>query len=125
MHLDYAGPLYGHMFLILIDAHSKWIEVFRVSASTSKIRIAKLRMLFAQFSLPESIVMDDESCFVSEEFKAFLNANDIKHITSAPYHTASNGLAEQAVQILKSELKKVTEGDFDTRTARVLLPSTT
>ena len=81
LHLDCAG----HMFLIVIDAHSNWIEAFRVSASTSKITIAKLRTLFAQFGLPETIVMDNGSCFVSEEFKAFLNANGVKHITSAPY----------------------------------------
>ena len=30
LHLDHAGPLYGHMFLIVIDTHSKWIEAFRV-----------------------------------------------------------------------------------------------
>ena len=26
LHLDFAGPFMGHMFLILVDAHSKWIE---------------------------------------------------------------------------------------------------
>ena len=114
LHIDYAGPLYGHMFLVVIDAHSKWIEVFRVSSSTSKVTIDKLRILFAQFGLPETIVTDHGSCFVSEEFEAFLNGNGIKHITSAPYHPSSNGLAERAVQILKSGLKKATEGDLDT-----------
>ena len=98
----------------MIDAHSKWIEVFRVSSSTSKVTIDKLRILFAQFGLPETIVTDHGSCFVSEEFEAFLNGNGIQHITSAPYHPSSNGLAERAVQILKSGLKKATEGDLDT-----------
>ena len=27
VHVDFAGPFYGKMCLILIDAHSKWIEV--------------------------------------------------------------------------------------------------
>ena len=26
VHTDYAGPFMGRMFLIIIDAHSKWLE---------------------------------------------------------------------------------------------------
>ena len=94
LHIDYAGPLYGHMFLVVINAHSKWIEDFKVSSSTSKVKIDKLRMLFAQSGLPETIVTDNGSCFVSEEIEAFLKDSGIKHVTSAPYHPSSNGLAE-------------------------------
>ena len=43
------------------------------------------------------------------------------HITSAPYHPSTNGLAERAVQVLKQGLKKVTTGNLKTRLARVLL----
>ena len=35
LHLDYAGPIQGKMFLILIDAHSKWIEAFCTPSSPS------------------------------------------------------------------------------------------
>lgn len=41
-----------------------------------------------------------------------------RHITSAPYHPASNGLAKQAVQIVKKGLKKESKGS---RLANVLL----
>ena len=27
LHIDFAGPFKGHMFLVLVDAHSKWLEV--------------------------------------------------------------------------------------------------
>ena len=49
---------------------------------------------------------DNGTCFVSEEFESILQANGIKHFTSAPYHPASNGLAERVVQIVKNGLKK-------------------
>ena len=69
---------------------------------------------------------------MSEEFSDFLLlANGVKHITSAPYHSATNGLAERAVQIVKKGLKKTTEGTIQTRVARVFCmyritpPSTT
>ena len=30
VHIDYAGPFEGSMFLIVIDAYSKWMEVIPV-----------------------------------------------------------------------------------------------
>jgi len=44
-----------------------------------------------------------------------------KHITSAPYHPATNGLAERAVQIVKKGLKKEAGGSMVTRLAKVLM----
>ena len=121
LHLDFAGPFLGKMYLVLIDSHSKWIEAFPTSSATSSVVMEHLRTTFAQFGIPETVVTDNGPCFVSAEFESFLVANGIKHITSAPYHPASNGLAERAVQILKRGLKKVTEGSLSTRMAKVLL----
>ena len=84
LHLDYAGPFEGHMILILIDAHSKWIEAFRTPNATSSAVIAELRTTFARFGLPETIVTDNGTCFVSEEFKSF---------------SATNGLAERVSRL--------------------------
>ena len=36
LHVDYAGPFQGWMFLVVIDAHSKWPEVQEVSAATTE-----------------------------------------------------------------------------------------
>ena len=120
LHADFAGPFENKMFLILIDAHSKWIEAFQTSNATSRTVIDELRTVFARFGIPEMIVTDNGSCFVSEEFESYLSKNGIKHTTSAPHHPASNGLAERAVQIVKRGLKKDTSGDIKTRLARVL-----
>ena len=43
------------VILILIDAHSKWIEATCTHGSTSAVVIDKLQTLFAQFGLPETI----------------------------------------------------------------------
>ena len=120
VHLDYAGPIEGHYLLILIDAHSKWIEALPTKSTSSHATIELLHSIFAQFGLPETIVSDNSSCFVSEEFQQFLKSNGIKQITSAPYHPSSNGLAERGVQIVKKGLKKTTEGSMKSRIAKVL-----
>ena len=38
LHGDYAGPFIGHMYLIIIDAHSKWLEI---TAATSQATARK------------------------------------------------------------------------------------
>ena len=106
IHVDHAGPFMGKMFLVLIDAHSKWMEVQPVCSATSSNTISALRTIFATFGLPEILVSDNGSVFTSEEFRVFIKRNGIRHLTSAPYHPATNGLAERAVQIFKRALKK-------------------
>ena len=46
--------------------------------------------------------------------------NGIKHITSAPYHLSTHGMAERAVQTVKQELKRLTCGTLETRLSSIL-----
>lgn len=94
-------------------------EAVVTSSTSSSVAIEELRTAFAKFGLAETIVTDNGSGFVSKEFELFLKKNGIKHTTSAPYHPASNGLAERAVQIVKKGLKETT-GTVNTRLAKVL-----
>ena len=120
LHLDFAGPFQGKTILVLIDTHSMWIEAICTPSTSSSAVIDELRTLFAKFGLPETIVTDNGTGFTSQEFKAYLKNNGVKHVTSSPYHPASNGLAERAVQIIKRGLKKVTSGKMSVRIAEVL-----
>ena len=80
LHLDFAGPFLGKTFLILIDAHSKWIEAMCTPTTSSSVVIEELRTIFAKFGLPETIVTDNGTGFVSPEFEAFLKKNGIKYL---------------------------------------------
>ena len=103
-----------------MDAHSKWLEAHVVETPTSAGTIQKLRQMFATHGIPETIVTDNGSVFTSKEFNHFTDMNGIKHLTTAPYHPASNGLAERAVQTLKTGLKKMTAGNIEDKLARFL-----
>ena len=46
--------------------------------------------------------------------------NGIKYITSAPYHTSTNGMAECAVQTVNEGLKRLTYGILETRFSRFI-----
>lgn len=105
IHVDFAGPFLGHMFMVVVDAHSKWPEVFTMTSTLSEKTIEVLRSLFSRYGLPEQIVTDNGPQFTSAEFSDFTKGNGIKHIRSAPYHPASNGQVERFVQTLKRSLK--------------------
>ena len=107
VHIDYAGPYLGKMFLIIVDSYSKWIDVFPTSSATSKSTIEKLRIRFANHGLPQVCVSDNGSNFVSNEFKCFMELNGIRHITSATYHPRTNGCAEHAVRTFKNNMEKL------------------
>ena len=58
VHVDYAGLLLGNFF-VLIDAHSKWIEVKPLELATMKTTVEKLRKLFSTHGIPEKLVSDN------------------------------------------------------------------
>ncbi|XP_033760674.1 uncharacterized protein K02A2.6-like [Pecten maximus] len=105
IHVDFAGPFMNFMFLIVIDAHSKWPEVFIMRSTTTTLIIELLRNLFARHGIPEQLVSDNGPQFISEEFRQFMKQNGIRHSTSSPYHPRTNGQAERFVQTFKQAMK--------------------
>eukprot|EP00731_Ephydatia_muelleri_P017061 Em0010g159a len=120
LHIDYAGPVEGQMLLVVIDAHSKWIEVEVGKDATAEATIQRLRTIFSRFGIPETVMTDNGPCFSSREFHDFLKNNCVTHIRSAPYHPSSNGMAERAVQTVKQGVKKMTTGTLRDKLARFL-----
>lgn len=70
---DYLGPFKGGMILVIIDCYSKWVEAFVVASSDSQITIEKFRECFARFGLPNTVVTDNGTQFVSAKFSKFLS----------------------------------------------------
>ena len=106
VHIDFAGPFMGHMFLIAVDAHSKWPKVVQMKTTTAAQTITVLRQMFATYRLPEELVRDNGPQFAAVEFTEFCSINGIQHVRVAPYHPSSNGLAERFVQTFKNGMKK-------------------
>ena len=47
IHIDYAGPFEGRMLLIIVDAHSKFIDAHIVSSAITIMTLTKLRQTFS------------------------------------------------------------------------------
>ena len=112
IHLDFAGPFKDKMWLLCVDAYSKYpyVAMLEIGSTTSAHTIAALRHIFITEGLPETIVTDNGRQFVSGEFEEFCRLNGICHLTSAPFHPASNGEAERFVQSLKRSVEKTCVG---------------
>lgn len=111
IHLDFLGPFMGRMFLVIIDAHSKWPEVIDFKQNTKTYRvIEECEKLFARHGLPMHVVTDNGPQFASAEFKEFLTAHGIAHSFSPPYHPATNGAAENFVGTFKDKTEKIMKG---------------
>lgn len=109
------------MLLIVVDAHSKWIEALPMRQATSQSTITAPRLLFATHGIPEVLVSDNGTCFTSAEFTTFCEMNKIRHLRIPPRHPASNGLAERVVQTVKEGLRKQQGSDIHCRLAKFLL----
>ena len=120
IHVDYA-EVKGQQFLLVVNSHSKWMEVFPMTSTTTNATIEALRALFARYGLLHELVSDNDPQFVAGEFKSFLKMNCIKHTLCLPYHPSTNGLAERHVQTFKAIYQSCTDkGSGQHRVANVL-----
>ncbi|XP_052895692.1 uncharacterized protein K02A2.6-like [Anopheles moucheti] len=110
VHIDYAGPVDGVYFLVVVDAFSKWPEIVKTASITSSATITILRGIFARFGPPITLVSDNGPQFTSEVFSEFCERNGIEHIRTPPFHPQSNGQAERFVDTFKRALRKIQVG---------------
>ena len=66
LHIDYAGPIRDKMLLIIVDVHSKWIDVHTTNSSTASVTIQTLLITVSTHGLPRTM------CFTSSDFEQFV-----------------------------------------------------
>lgn len=120
LHMDFAGPVDGHMLLIIVDAYSKWVDVHVMTDITAERTVTKCRQTFSTHGVPVVVVTDNGASFCSHEFTSFMRSNGVKLRHSSAYHPASNGLAENAVKSVKASLKKMTGVGIEDKLSRYL-----
>ncbi|XP_065092789.1 uncharacterized protein K02A2.6-like [Ochlerotatus camptorhynchus] len=121
LHIDFAGPIDGLWFLIIVDAFSRWPEIYPTKTTTAKVTKQFLRSTFARLGLPLTIVSDNAAQFTCEEFETYCKLNGITHLLTTPYHPQSNGQAERFVDSMKRAMKKINKGEPLQETLEVFL----
>ncbi|XP_023238176.1 uncharacterized protein K02A2.6-like [Centruroides sculpturatus] len=105
VHIDFAGPFLGKMFLIGIDAKTKYPEIQIMQSTDSSATILALRSWFSRHGLPLHVHSDNGPQFTSREFRMFLAQNGIRQTFSSPYHPATNGAVEGFIKTLSRPYK--------------------
>nr|KAG5707111.1 hypothetical protein BaRGS_011822 [Batillaria attramentaria] len=106
VHLDHAINFMGTNWLVITDAYSKYPCIHPTSSTSTRATLDLLEEDFAHFGYPHTLVSDNATTFVSEEFQSWCKERGITHLTGAPYHPATNGAAERLVQTFKQALRK-------------------
>ncbi|BHF66641.1 hypothetical protein SprV_0200966300 [Sparganum proliferum] len=84
VHIDFAGPLNGVSYLVLVDTYSKWPEIDPLNLAIASATIAFLRRIFSQHGLSEVLVSDNGSQFISSTFEDFCRQHNIQHFAPRP-----------------------------------------
>jgi hypothetical protein len=98
----------GHQYILAIMYYfTKWVEAIPMKSVTSKdvINFIKEHVIH-RFGIPQTIMTDGGSVFISEEFKKFTTVVGIKLIRSSPYYAQANGQAEASNQSLIKLIKR-------------------
>ena len=104
--MDHAINFLGRNWLVLVDAYSKYPCIHPTTSTSSKSTTAILEQEFAHFGYPHTLVTDNATTFMSQEFQAWSKQRGIVHLTGAPYHPATNCAAERLIQSFKQALRK-------------------
>ena len=89
----------------MVDYFSRYIEVTKLTKTTSASVIQALKSIFSQHGIPNVLASDNGPQYSAKEFEDFAKTSDFVHNTSSPYHPQGNGEAERAVKTVKKLLK--------------------
>ena len=107
--MDLTGPsdlLQGNTLLTLIDLYSHYPEVHVPKQANSRAIIDALTTT-SKFGLPQTILTDNSTPFVSAEFESFLSSCGITRERTSNFHPRGNGTIERFHSSLKTRLKKI------------------
>lgn len=100
-------------YIVLVDSYSDFPEVGELEDTTTEPVVQFLKEQFSRHGIPDKLVSDNGSQFVSQEFSQFAREWEFEHSTSSPHHPRGNGKAESAVKVVKNLFKKAIRAGKD------------
>lgn len=98
--------LNGHTYLLVKDYFSCYVEVVKLSHTTSPDVTAHLQSMFARHGIPEQLISDNGPQFSSTSFSKFAKDYEFTRMLTNPHYPQVNSEVERTVQTVKNLLKK-------------------
>ena len=111
--VDIVGPIAppseaGHRYILtLVDYATRYPEAVPLKKITTEAVAEALLDIYSRVGIPEEVLTDQGTQFMSECMKEVSRLLSIKGLTSTPYHPICNGLVERWNGTLKSMLKRL------------------
>jgi transposase InsO family protein len=98
----------GHQYILAVtDYFTKWVETIPMKTAASKDVINFIKeYVIHKFGIPQTIMTDGGSVFISEEFRNFTADVGIRLIRYSLYYAQANGQAEASNQSLIKLIKR-------------------
>ena len=113
MAIDLVGPIGspsedGHRYIMtLVDFTTCYAEAVLLKNIDTETVAEALVDIFSRLGVPEEILSDLGTQFVSDCMKEVMRLLSIKQLTMTPYHPMCNGLTEKFNGTMKSMLKRL------------------
>ena len=126
--MDLVGPLPrtkagNRHILVLIDYSTRWPEAIPLRNTDSKTIADEIAALFARVGVPEEILTDCGTNFVSRLMQELYRLLGVTGIRTTPYHPECDGLVERFNASMKGMLWKVLpdwDGQWDKALPHIL-----
>ena len=111
--VDLVGPIAppseeGHRYILtLVDFATRYPQAVPLKTITTEAVAEALVNLYSRIGIPEEILSDMGTQFVSECMEEVSRLLSIRRLTSSPYHPMCNGLVEKFNGTLKMMLKRL------------------
>lgn len=119
LHMDIVGPIaeseLGNKYILTFqDDLSKYAEAIPMSDATAyTVAESFVTTIICRHGIPETLVTDQGTVFMSNMFQQVCKILKINHITTSAYRPQSNGQIERYHRSLAQYIKAFIETDYD------------
>ena len=103
---------------------SKFPVIKSLEGLSAESLITTTKVIFAEYGIPQKLMSDAGTNFVSEKFQQFYRTINVEQAVSLSYHHQSNRQAEACIRFIKCTLKKCANSGGDINMALLQICTT-